>query len=69
MNQLDKLKEQLKKAKESVLECSNRLDNFNNKDGEWDDIYDHLCQGEIEKELQSKRQIVLELENKIKDIN
>lgn len=56
MKQINSLEEQLKQANEAVLECSDRLDNFNNKEGEWDDIYDHMCQGEIEKELSYKRE-------------
>jgi len=68
MNKLDNLKEQLKQAQESVLECSERLDNFINKEGEWDDIYDHMCQGEIDKELSYKRSKVYDLKQEIERI-
>jgi len=61
----DYLERQLKQAQESVLECAERLDKFTNKKGEWDDIYDHMCQGEIEKELSYKREKVNDLKQEI----
>jgi hypothetical protein len=64
----DYLERQLEQAQDEVLECANRLDNFNNKDGEWDDIYDHMCQGEIEKELSYKREKVYDLKQEIERV-
>lgn len=68
MNELDELMEQLKPLIEQVIECQQRLDNFNNKEGEWDDIYDHMCQGEIEKELSYKREQKDQLKKQIKEL-
>ena len=65
MSKIVQLEEQLKQAQESVLECSERLDKFINKEGIWDDIYDHMCQGEIEKELSHKREKVYDLKLEI----
>lgn len=68
MKQLDELMKQLKPLIEQVVECQQRLDNFNNKEGEWDDIYDHMCQGEIEKELSYKKEQRDNLEKQIKEL-
>ena len=62
---LIKLKRQLEQAQEEVNECAERLDNFINKEGEWDDIYDEMCQREIDKELSYKRSKVYDLKQEI----
>ena len=68
MKELDELMEQLKPLIKQVIECQERLDKFNNKEGEWDDIYDHMCQGEIEKELSYKREQKDQLIKQIKEL-
>jgi RNA polymerase-binding transcription factor DksA len=61
----DYLERQLKQAQDEVLECAERLDKFTNKEGEWDDIYDEMCQREIDKELSYKRSKVYDLKQEI----